>query len=131
MWFGKVEGKLSLYFTNSALCHEGVWGVDALAGGERSASHPCCCTLGERAPGTHSMGGWVGPRASLDDMEKQKFLTLPGLELRPLGHPARSQPLYQLRCPGSRVVWWAPIYPRKLLLHLQGICSNKFYQKSL
>jgi hypothetical protein len=25
----------------------------------------------------------VGPRASLDDVEKRKFLTLPGLELRP------------------------------------------------
>jgi hypothetical protein len=27
----------------------------------------------------------VGPRAGLDDIEKRKFLTLPGLELRPLG----------------------------------------------
>jgi hypothetical protein len=35
----------------------------------------------ERAPGTHWIGGWVGPRAGLDDMEKRKFLTLPGLEL--------------------------------------------------
>jgi hypothetical protein len=26
----------------------------------------------------------VGPRAGLDDLEKRKFLTLPGLELRPL-----------------------------------------------
>jgi hypothetical protein len=29
----------------------------------------------------------VGPRAGLDDVEKRKFLTLPGLELRPLGRP--------------------------------------------
>jgi hypothetical protein len=28
-------------------------------------------------------------------------LTLPGLELRPLGRPARSQSLYRLRYPGS------------------------------
>jgi hypothetical protein len=27
-------------------------------------------------------------RAGLDDLEKRKFLTLPGLELRPLGRPA-------------------------------------------
>jgi hypothetical protein len=27
--------------------------------------------------------------AGLDDLEKRKFLTLPGLELRPLGRPAR------------------------------------------
>jgi hypothetical protein len=36
-------------------------------------------------PGTHWIGGWVVPRAGLDDVEKRKFLTLPGLELRPLG----------------------------------------------
>jgi hypothetical protein len=30
----------------------------------------------------------VDPRAGLDDMEKRKLLTLPGLELRPLGRPA-------------------------------------------
>jgi hypothetical protein len=35
------------------------------------------------------MGGWVNPRAGLDDVEKRKFLTLPGLEFRPLGRPAR------------------------------------------
>jgi hypothetical protein len=33
----------------------------------------------------------VGPKAGLDDMEKRKFLTLPGLELGPLDRPARSQ----------------------------------------
>jgi hypothetical protein len=45
-----------------------------------------------KAPGTHSIGGRVGFRAGLDDVEKRKFSTLPGLELRPLGHPARSHP---------------------------------------
>jgi hypothetical protein len=54
-------------------------------------------TPGERAPRTHWIGGWVNPRAGLDDVEKRKFLTLPGLELRPLGRPARSQLLYLLR----------------------------------
>jgi hypothetical protein len=34
-------------------------------------------------------------------MEKRKFLTLLGLKLQPLGHPDRSQSLYQLRYPGS------------------------------
>jgi hypothetical protein len=38
----------------------------------------------------------VNPRAGLYDVEKRKFLTLLGLELRPLGRPARSQSLYQL-----------------------------------
>jgi hypothetical protein len=32
----------------------------------------------------------VDLRAGLDDMENRKFLTLPGLELWPLGRPARS-----------------------------------------
>jgi hypothetical protein len=43
----------------------------------------------------------VGPRAGLDDAEKRKFLTLPGLELLFLGRPARSQSLYRLHHPGS------------------------------
>jgi hypothetical protein len=43
----------------------------------------------------------MGPRAGLDDVEKRKFLSLPGLEFRPLGHPARSQSLCRLRYPDS------------------------------
>jgi hypothetical protein len=31
-----------------------------------------------RAPGTHWIGGWVGPRASLDDVEKKKFIEFIG-----------------------------------------------------
>jgi hypothetical protein len=57
---------------------------------------------GERAPDTHWIGGWVDPRVGLDDVEKRKFLTLPGLELRLLGRPARNQSLYRLGYPGSR-----------------------------
>jgi hypothetical protein len=43
------------------------------------------------------IGGWVGPRASLDDTEMLRFLTLPELEFRPLDRPACSQSLYRLR----------------------------------
>jgi hypothetical protein len=32
-----------------------------------------------------------GPQASLDDIEKWQFFTLPGLELQPCSHPTRSQ----------------------------------------
>jgi hypothetical protein len=35
-------------------------------------------------------GGWVDLRAGLDDLENRTFLTLPGLELRPLFSRARS-----------------------------------------
>jgi hypothetical protein len=38
----------------------------------------------------------VSPRAGLDDVEKRKFLTLLGFELRPLGRPARSQSISRL-----------------------------------
>jgi hypothetical protein len=41
------------------------------------------------------------PRAGLNDVEKKKFFTLPGFELRPIGRPTRIQSLYQLRYPGS------------------------------
>jgi hypothetical protein len=45
------------------------------------------------------------PGAGLDDVEKRKFLTLPGLELRTLGRPARSQSLYRLGYPGSCLLY--------------------------
>jgi hypothetical protein len=67
-----------------------------LVGGEWSASHLCRFTPVERAPGTHWVGGWMDPRAGLNDVEKSKFLTLLGLELWPLYHPAHSQSLYRL-----------------------------------
>jgi hypothetical protein len=53
----------------------------------------------ERAPDTHWIGGWVDHRANLYDLDNREFLTLPGLELQILSHPARSQSLYRLRYP--------------------------------
>jgi hypothetical protein len=75
--------------------------TSALVGGKWSASRPGRFTPGERVPGTRWIGGRVGSRAGLDDMEKGKFLTLTGLELRSFGRPARSQSLYRLSYPGS------------------------------
>jgi hypothetical protein len=83
--------------------------TSALVGGEWSASRPDRFTLEERAAGAHWIGGWVDPRAGLDDMEKGKFLTLQGLELRRLGRPARSQSLYPLRYPGSWLLYIPPL----------------------
>jgi hypothetical protein len=54
--------------------------TSALAGGEWSASRPARFT-----PSIHWIGGWVGSRAGLHDVQKRKFLILLGLELRPLG----------------------------------------------
>jgi hypothetical protein len=55
-------------------------------------------------------GRGVGPGVGLDDVEKRKFFTLPGLELRPLGRPARSLWLYRRRCPCSVYVLYLFCY---------------------
>jgi hypothetical protein len=87
--YGGVEVWIHIFLTS------------ALAEVEWSASQHGRFTPRERAPGTHSIGGWMDPRAGLVDLEKRKFLTLRGLELRPLGRTARSQSLYRLHYPGS------------------------------
>jgi hypothetical protein len=72
-------------------------------GGEWSASRLGRFTPGGRGPRTHWIGGWVDTRAGLVNVEKREFLTLPGLEPRPIGHPPRSQSLYRLSYPGSSI----------------------------
>jgi Rad3-related DNA helicase len=62
--------------TNATLKAKLLCLTSALDGGEWSASRP-----GRFTSGTLSIGGWVDPRAGLDEVEKRKFLTLPGLEL--------------------------------------------------
>jgi hypothetical protein len=55
------------------------WGSGGIAphilrpGGEWSASRLGRFTPGERAPSTHWIGGWVGPRAVLDMVVKRKI----------------------------------------------------------
>jgi hypothetical protein len=78
--YGGVDVEINTFLTS------------ALVGGEWSASLP-----GRFAPGTHWIGSLVDPGAGLDDVEK----TLPRLELRSLGRPARRQSLYRLSYPGS------------------------------
>jgi hypothetical protein len=73
---------MSLCF-NCAPRHEGVleeWRYSSthsltseLDGGEWSASRPVRFTPRERAPGTHWIGGWMGPRAELDAVVKRKI----------------------------------------------------------
>jgi hypothetical protein len=81
--------------------HIHIFLTSALVGGEWPASRPGRFTPAERDPDTQWKEGWVNPRAGLDDVEERKFLTLPGLELRPLGRPARRQSLYRLSYRGS------------------------------
>jgi hypothetical protein len=49
--------------------------TSALDGGKWSSSRPGRFTPG-KAPGTHSVRGWVGPRAFLDAAVKRKILSL-------------------------------------------------------
>jgi hypothetical protein len=82
--------------------------TSAIVGGEWSASRPCRFTPGERAPGTHWIKDWVDLRAGLNDLEKRKFLTLPGLELRSLCRAVHSQSLCRLHylgCDNDLIRW--------------------------
>jgi hypothetical protein len=67
----------------------------ALVGVGWLASRPGRFTPGKRSPSTHWIGGWMGPRTDLDDVERRKSLALLRLELQSLGHSAQSQLLYQ------------------------------------
>jgi hypothetical protein len=89
--YGGVDVEIHIFLTS------------ALVGGEWSASRPARFTPVKRAPGTHWIGCWVGPKAALDDVENRKFLTLPRLKFRPLGRPVHSQSLYQLHYPDSPI----------------------------
>jgi len=83
--------KFSLCF-NWAPRHEGVLGewryssthslTSVLDGGEWSASRPGRFIPKERVPGTHCIGGWVGPRAGLDAVVRRK-ISSPCRELNP------------------------------------------------
>jgi hypothetical protein len=107
--------KLSLCLTNSALRNEDVWGsgciyphfLDLDTSWRWVVSFtPLPLYPRERAPGTHFIGGWVEPRAGMDDMEKWKYFTLPGLEVPP---PLVVQPV------ASRYTDWAiPAYSMKI-----------------
>jgi hypothetical protein len=55
---GGVDVKIHVFLTS------------ALVGREESASCPGRFAPRERASGTHWIGGWVGPRAGLDDAWK-------------------------------------------------------------
>jgi hypothetical protein len=63
-------------------------------GGEWSASLLTRFIPGERALGTHLIGGWVGPKSRSGRRGEEKILDLTGTRNRPLGRPARSQSLY-------------------------------------
>jgi hypothetical protein len=69
--------------------------TSALDGVSGQLHAPTALFPGERTPGTHCTGGWVGPRPGLDTGVRGKNpLPLPGIEPRSPGRPVRSQTLY-------------------------------------
>jgi hypothetical protein len=60
---------------------------------------PAALYPGERSPGTHCIGGWVGPRAGPDAEARRKILCL--CRRSNPGRPVRSQTLYCLSYRGS------------------------------
>jgi hypothetical protein len=110
-----IKGKVvPVLFLNWASRHESVLGewkysstrslTSALDGGEWSASWSGCFTPRERAPGTHWIRGWVGPRAVLDAVVKDRgfesqqglgmylFTTASRTALGPSQHPTQWVP---------------------------------------
>jgi hypothetical protein len=96
--------------------------TSALVVGEWSALYH-----GHFTPSIHWIGGCMGPRTGLDDMEKNKFLALPRLELLPLCYPAHVQSLYWQCCPDS--TWYKILVVLTKVLHA-GLVSM-VYAKGL
>jgi hypothetical protein len=59
--YGGVDVQINMFLTS------------AVVGGEWSASRPGRFTSWERASDTHWIGGWVGSRDGLDDVERRKL----------------------------------------------------------
>jgi hypothetical protein len=87
----QVKGKVVpvLYLSTTPWRRIGEWryrsmhsSALALGGGEWSASRSGRFTPREIAPGTHWIGGWVGPRAILDSVVKRK-IPIPRRESNP------------------------------------------------
>jgi hypothetical protein len=68
--------------------------TSAVHGGEWSVARPGLFIPGERAPGTHWRGVWVGPRFGLDAVAKRKVPTPTG-KRTPVVQPV-AYPLYSI-----------------------------------
>jgi hypothetical protein len=67
--------------------------TSAIDGGDSSAPCPGSFTPREKAPGTHWIGGWVGPRGVLDAVVKRKIPS-PRFEPQNPDRPACSPALF-------------------------------------
>jgi hypothetical protein len=96
--------------------------------------HAPATLLVGKAPGTHWIEDWVNPRASLGDMEKRTFFTLPRLELPSLSHPAHSQSLHRLTINWLLFLILITSWPTMLaqvtisLMHIWEVCNFNLSQ---
>jgi hypothetical protein len=91
---GGVDLKLHAFLTS------------ALYGGEWSASRHSRFACGEGVPGTHWIGGWVGPVASLDTLTKRKIIVItPAGNWTPIVHRV-AMSLYWLSYRGCGKYLW-------------------------
>jgi hypothetical protein len=83
MYHGKVKGEVVPVLLTEHHAMEAYWGSEGVAPrGEWSASCPGRFTPRERDPGTHWIGGWVGPKAVLDAVVK-RIISSPRRESNP------------------------------------------------
>jgi hypothetical protein len=84
---------------------------------------------GEKTPGTHCTGRWVGPRAGLDTRGYRKnSLPLPEIEPRSPGRPVRSQTLHCLSYP-VRTMFMQTIMPGiEVFEHFMHLPSHRTSQ---
>jgi hypothetical protein len=81
-----LKGKFVPVLINYAIKHYAMktYGkvTSSLYGSELSSSRSGRFTPVERTPGSHLIGGWVGPRSGPDPVKYRKILPLPGIEPR-------------------------------------------------
>jgi hypothetical protein len=95
-----------------SICHDDLWRNGGIAPPyltsvldwrEWSVSRSSRFNLGKRVPGIHWIGGWVEPRAGLDDMEKRKIFHWRESNL---GRPAHSPSLYRTQLTEPFIIWF-------------------------
>jgi hypothetical protein len=97
-----LRGVVVVVVAAVATRHGGAWGERRYSSYSLVSVTPRLhFTPGERIPGTHCTGGWVGPRVGLDVGARRKILC-PCRGSNP-DRPARSQTLSCLSYRGS---WW-------------------------
>ena len=98
--FGTMKVKVKFTLEQVTKAQRGSRGIttlsltSALDGVDGQRHVPAALPLGKR-PGTHCIGGWMGPRAGLEGCGKSH-----PTGIRSQDRPARSESLYHLRYPG-------------------------------